>query len=127
MTAVTTSQKNVFGEDIAPCCFDPVTGYFRDGHCHTDATDRGLHTVCARMTKEFLAFSQSVGNDLSTPRPEFGFPGLKPGDDWCLCANRWLQAHNEGRAPRIYLRRTHERTLQVVPLSVLKPYALDLA
>jgi hypothetical protein len=79
------------------------------------------------MTKEFLAFSQSVGNDLSTPRPEFGFPGLKPGDDWCLCANRWLQAHNEGRAPRIYLRRTHERTLQVVPLSVLKPYALDLA
>jgi uncharacterized protein (DUF2237 family) len=120
------TQYNVFGEAIDPCCFDPVTGFYRDGHCHTGPQDLGTHTVCAKMTDEFLRFSKAAGNDLSTPRPEFGFPGLKAGDRWCLCALRWLEAFKGDAAPRVYLRATNEKTLEMIPLSTLKPYALDL-
>ncbi len=120
------TQYNVFGEAIDPCCFDPVTGFYRDGHCHTGPQDLGTHTVCAKMTDEFLRFSKAAGNDLSTPRPEFGFPGLKAGDRWCLCALRWLEAFEGDAAPRVYLRATNEKTLEMIPLSTLKPYALDL-
>ncbi|TDK41410.1 DUF2237 family protein [Antarcticimicrobium luteum] len=114
---------NVLGGVLAPCSRDPLTGFFRDGHCNTCAADQGSHTVCTVMTDEFLAFSKYVGNDLSTPRPEFGFPGLKSGDRWCLCAARFLQAHEEGCAPRVHLAATHARALDVVPLSVLRENA----
>ena len=113
----------MLGTALTLCGTDPLTGYFRDGHCNTCAEDSGSHTVCAIMTAEFLAFSKYVGNDLSTPRPEFGFAGLQPGDPWCLCAARFLQAHDEGCAPRVRLASTHERALDIVPLSVLKLYA----
>ncbi len=113
---------NVLGTDLTVCGADPVTGFFRDGHCNTCATDQGSHTVCAVMTAEFLAFSKYVGNDLSTPRPEFRFEGLKPGDRWCLCAGRFLQAHDEGCAPKVDLEATHQRTLDIVPLDILKRY-----
>lgn len=116
---------NVLGGPLAECSRDPVTGFFRNGCCDTSAADRGLHTVCAVMTAEFLALSKYLGNDLSTPRPEYGFVGLKPGDQWCLCAARFLQAHEEGAAPRVRLAATHRRTLDVVPLAVLRQYALD--
>lgn len=115
---------NVLGEPLAACSHDPETGFFRDGHCNTCAEDRGSHTVCALMTAEFLAFSKYVGNDLSTPHPEFGFPGLKPGDRWCLCAARFLQAHDEGCAPGVDLSATHMRATEIVPLDVLRAYAL---
>ncbi|MEY8831364.1 DUF2237 family protein [Sedimentitalea sp. XS_ASV28] len=114
---------NVLGGALASCSADPLTGFFRDGHCNTCAADQGSHTVCAVMTDEFLAFSKYVGNDLSTPRPEFGFAGLKAGDRWCLCAARFLQAHDEGCAPRVNLNATHRRALDVVPLGVLQTYA----
>jgi len=114
---------NVLGGALAPCSSDPLTGFFRDGACNTCAEDRGSHTVCAHVTAEFLAFSKYVGNDLSTPRPEFGFPGLKPGDHWCLCAGRFLQAHQEGCAPQVRLEATHARALDIVPLDVLKAKA----
>jgi uncharacterized protein len=114
---------NVMGETLTPCSSDPVTGFFRDGHCNTSAADQGSHTVCAVMTAEFLAYSKYVGNDLSTPRPEAGFDGLKPGDQWCLCAVRFLQAHDEGCAPLVNLQATHARALEIVPLKVLKSYA----
>ncbi len=104
------------------CSTRPVTGFFRDGACNTCDADRGSHTVCAVMTAEFLAFSKYVGNDLSTPRPEFGFAGLSPGDQWCLCAGRFLQAHDEGCAPRVNLSATHRRALSIVPLDVLELY-----
>ncbi|WP_422033231.1 DUF2237 family protein [Roseovarius sp.] len=113
---------NVLGGELAHCSDDPVTGFFRDGHCNTCAEDHGSHTVCALMTAEFLAYSKYVGNDLSTPRPEFGFAGLKPGDQWCLCAARFLQAHDEGCAPQVRLEATHERALDIVPLEVLKQH-----
>ncbi len=116
---------NVLGEPLAPCSSDPLTGFLRDGACNTCAEDRGSHTVCAVLTAEFLAFSKYVGNDLSTPRPEFNFPGLKPGDRWCLCAGRFLQAHHEGCAPRVSLAATHQRALDVVPLDVLELYKTD--
>lgn len=116
---------NVLGGPLEACSRDPMTGFFRNGCCDTAASDRGVHTVCAVMTAEFLALSKYLGNDLSTPRPEFGFPGLKPGDQWCLCAGRFLQAHEEGAAPNVHLRATHQRTLTVVPLEVLRLYALD--
>lgn len=116
---------NVLGTELTLCGSDPVTGFFRDGHCNTCAADQGSHTVCAVMTAEFLAFSKYVGNDLSTPRPEFRFAGLKPGDRWCLCASRFLQAHDEGCAPRVSLTATHQRALDIVPLDVLKRYAAD--
>ena len=114
--------KNVLGTELTTCSNDPVTGYYRDGCCNTGAGDHGVHTVCVVMTDEFLAFSKAQGNDLSTPRPEFGFAGLKPGDKWCLCAARFLQAHDEGCAPPVVLEATHARTLELVPLEVLRLY-----
>ncbi len=116
---------NVLGDRLAPCSQDPVTGFFRNGACDTCDRDRRSHTVCAVMTDEFLAFSKYVGNDLSTPLPAYGFPGLKAGDRWCLCAGRFLQAHDEGCAPRLHLAATHMRALEIVPLEVLRRYALD--
>ncbi|PSK84152.1 hypothetical protein CLV79_109126 [Limimaricola soesokkakensis] len=116
-------KYNVLGEALEPCSTDPLTGFFRDGHCNTCAEDAGSHTVCAVMTAEFLAYSKYVGNDLSSPRPEFGFAGLKPGDSWCLCAGRFLQAHDEGCAPRVHLAATHRRALEIVPLKVLEAYS----
>ena len=116
---------NVLGGTLEPCSRRPLTGFFRNGNCDTCAEDRGSHTVCAVMTAEFLAYSKYVGNDLSTPRPEFAFPGLQPGDQWCLCAGRFLQAHDEGVAPRIRLAATHARALDIVPLTVLQEHALD--
>ena len=116
---------NVLGQALESCSTLPLTGFFRDGCCNTGPMDQGLHTVCAEMTAEFLAYSKYLGNDLSTPRPEYGFAGLNPGDYWCLCAARFLQAHDEGVAPRIRLAATHRRTLEVVPLEVLLRYAAD--
>ena len=121
------ASVNVLGSTLEQCSRDPLTGFFRNGACDTCSEDRGSHTVCAVMTAEFLAFSKYVGNDLSTPRPEFGFAGLKPGDQWCLCAARFLQAHDEGVAPRIRLRATHARASDIVPLEVLREHALDTA
>jgi uncharacterized protein (DUF2237 family) len=115
---------NVLGGPLDSCSTEPLTGYFRDGSCNTCAADTGSHTVCAVMTQEFLAFSKYVGNDLSTPRPDFGFAGLKAGDSWCLCAARFLQAHDEGCAPKVHLQATHIRALEIVPLRVLKDHAL---
>ena len=120
------AHKNVLGGELESCCTSPMTGYFRDGHCRTDDGDQGSHTVCARMTDEFLAFSKRTGNDLSTPHPEFGFPGLKAGDKWCVCVARWEDAFLAGVAPRIVLAATHERALDVVELEELKAHALDL-
>lgn len=114
---------NVLGEALQPCSTDPVTGFFRDGCCNTGPMDRGLHSVCVLMTAEFLALSKYLGNDLSTPRPEYGFKGLKPGDQWCLCASRFLQAHEEGAAPEVRLSATHQATLAIVPLEILRQYA----
>ena len=118
---------NVFGEALEDCSHDPLTGFFRDGCCNTSATDVGSHTVCVELTEEFLEFSRNRGNDLVTPRPEFGFPGLRPGQRWCLCASRWLEAHQAGKAPRVYLRRTHQKALGIVPLQVLRGFAMDLS
>lgn len=114
---------NVLGTALEPCSRAPLTGFFRDGHCNTCYEDTGQHTVCAVMTAEFLAFSKYVGNDLSTPRPGLGFAGLQPGDQWCLCAARFLQAHDEGCAPRVRLAATHRNALEVVPLEVLEDHA----
>ena len=114
---------NVNGDALQSSSTRPMTGFLRNGCCDTGPADRGSHTVCAIMTAEFLAFSKYVGNDLSTPRPEFGFAGLKPGDRWCLCAGRFLQAHEEGCAPEVNLDATHEAALDIVPLSVLTQYA----
>ncbi len=119
------APRNVLGGPLAVCSLAPRTGWFRDGCCNTNADDHGLHTVCAVMTAEFLAFSRAAGNDLSTPRPEFGFPGLKPGDRWCLCAARWQQAYQAGTAPRVVLAATHLATLGVVELDALKAHACD--
>ncbi len=115
---------NVLGTALQPCSTDPMTGFFRDGACDTCAADNGSHTVCAVMTAEFLAFSNYVGNDLSTPRPEFRFPGLKPGDQWCLCAGRFMQAADEGAAPKVHLEGTHKRALEIVPMDVLEAHAI---
>ena len=116
--------RNVLGDKLQPCCFDPMTGFFRDGFCHTIDEDRGSHTVCAIMTDDFLAFSKSQGNDLSTPQPEFGFPGLKAGDKWCVCVARWEEAFVVGKAPKVVLEATHERALDVVDLAELRAHAL---
>lgn len=115
---------NVLGDTLQACSTKPLTGFYRNGCCDTGGEDIGRHTVCAVMTKEFLALSKYLGNDLSTPRPEFGFAGLRPGDRWCLCADRFLQAHAEGAAPQVKLDATHKRTLDVVPLDVLQAYAV---
>lgn len=117
--------RNVLGGELQPCSVDPVTGFFRNGCCETGPHDLGMHTVCAVMTVEFLAFSKGVGNDLSTPRPELAFPGLKPGDRWCLCAPRWKEALDADAAPRVVLEATHEETLAIVPLGVLKDHAVE--
>ncbi len=116
---------NVLGGPLQSCSVAPVTGFFRNGCCDTGPADHGQHTVCAVMTDEFLAMSKYLGNDLSTPRPEYGFAGLKAGDRWCLCAGRFLQAHEEGAAPRVNLAATHQAALQVVPLDILQAYAVD--
>jgi len=120
-------QKNVFGEPLKGCSDRPVTGFYRTGCCHTGPEDFGLHTVCVEVTADFLAFSKSRGNDLSTPQPDFGFPGLQPGDRWCLCAARWREALEAGSPPRVVLAATHEATLEIVDLEELKRYAIDLA
>lgn len=124
MTEVVPSI-NVLGGRLAPCSTSPMTGFFRNGCCDTGPQDQGIHTVCAIMTPEFLAMSKYLGNDLSTPRPEYGFAGLQAGDRWCLCAGRFLQAHAEGAAPNVTLAATHIRTLDVVPLEILQRYAAD--
>ena len=111
---------NVLDEQLLPCSLEPLTGFFRDGHCNTCEADHGSHTVCAVMTEEFLAFSKYVGNDLSTPKPEFHFMGLKAGDQWCLCASRFLQAYDEGCAPKVNLNSTHKKALEIVPMKALK-------
>ncbi|MEM8627788.1 MAG: DUF2237 domain-containing protein [Pseudomonadota bacterium] len=116
---------NIFGEPLKPCGMDPVTGFYRDGCCNTSELDGGSHTVCAVLTEAFLEFSRSQGNDLITPRPEFGFPGLKPGDRWCLCASRWAEAEAQGVAPPLDLSATHQRALERVPQETLTRYALQ--
>lgn len=119
-------QRNVFGGPLGICGERPQTGFFRDGCCNTADEDLGRHTVCAVMTADFLEFSKARGNDLTTPRPEFGFPGLRPGDRWCLCAARWREAWQAGAAPRVVLDATNEATLEIVGLDVLKAHAIDL-
>lgn len=116
--------KNVLGSDLQPCGFDPLTGFYRDGCCRTGADDVGLHLVCARMTQDFLEFSQSRGNDLITPVPEWDFPGLKPGDQWCLCVQRWKEALEAGYAPSVVLEATHISTLEFVSLEDLEAHAV---
>ena len=124
--SATALSLNVLGQPLKPCSLSPMTGYFRDGCCRSDPTDRGLHVVCVVLTAEFLAFSRQRGNDLSTPRPEFDFPGLHPGDRWCLCATRWLEALQAGMAPDVVLESTHLNTLGVVTLDQLRLYAADV-
>ncbi len=119
------APKNVLGGVLDDCSRDPVTGFFRDGCCNTSDADQGSHTVCVEMTEDFLAFSKAQGNDLSTPMPQFGFPGLKPGDRWCLCAARWQEAFDAGKAPRVRLAATHERALEIIRLEDLLPHAID--
>ena len=120
-------SRNVLGEALAACSDRPVTGFFRDGCCNTGPQDLGSHTVCVEMTVDFLAFSKAAGNDLSTPMPEYDFPGLKPGDRWCLCAPRWQEAFEAGKAPKVVLAATHEGALEYCRLADLKKHALDLS
>lgn len=115
---------NVLGQPLASCCFDPISGYFRNGFCHTAATDLGQHTVCAEMSADFLNFSQKIGNDLITPLPELGFPGLKPGDLWCICVTRWVEAYQANQAPRIKVSACHQAMLSYVPLNILMEYSI---
>lgn len=117
---------NVYREPLQPCSNDPLTGFYRDGCCNTGDGDHGSHTVCVSVTQAFLDFSKSKGNDLTTAMPAFGFPGLKDGDRWCLCAARWLEAEQAGCAPRVYLTSTHLKALEIVPMTVLQAYATDL-
>jgi len=120
------AKLNVLGEPLKPCSEQPLTGFFRDGCCNTSDEDLGRHVVCVRVTREFLEFSRSRGNDLITPMPEYGFPGLQPGDQWCLCAARWQEAFEAGLAPRVVLQSTHAAALQICRLPDLKKHALDL-
>ena len=120
------SERNVLGEDLEPCGTDPVTGFYRDGSCTCGPEDIGVHSVCAVMTTEFLEHQASVGNDLTTPRPEWSFPGLRPGDRWCVVAARWRQAYEDGVAAPVVLASTNERTLDVVPLVWLREHAVDV-
>lgn len=120
------AQLNVLGEPLQSCCTNPMTGFYRSGSCETGPQDFGAHVVCAEVNAEFLAFSKLRGNDLSTPQPDFGFPGLKPGDRWCLCAARWVEAQEAGMAPPVKLTATHERVLEFISFEVLKQHALDL-
>ena len=121
-----TEERNVLGGELEPCGTDPVTGFYRDGCCSTGPEDVGSHTVCAVVTAEFLAHQQQVGNDLVTPRPEYRFPGLRPGDRWCVVAVRWLQAYDAGAAAPVVLAATHERALDVIPLEALQKHAVDV-
>ena len=121
------AQKNVFGEPLEDCSHDPKTGWYRDGCCNTDDQDRGYHTVCAKVTNEFLSWSKEVGNDLITPHPEFGFPGLKDGDRWCICATWFARAIDEGKACSVFLKKTNVKTLDLIPLEKLKKFAVDLS
>lgn len=121
------AQLNVFGDPIEPCSTRPLTGFFRTGCCDTGAEDAGMHTVCAIMTREFLEFSRARGNDLITPAPQFGFPGLRPGDRWCLCSTRWLEAERLGKAPPVVLEATNIRTLDVIDRYTLESHALKTA
>ena len=120
-------QKNVLGEELESCSENPLTGWFRDGCCNTDEMDRGVHTVCAKVTTKFLKWSKEAGNDLITQHPEFNFPGLKEGDAWCVCAGTYAQSIIAGTACKIYLKRTNYKTLEIIPLEKLKKYAIDLA
>ncbi|AOT08128.1 DUF2237 family protein [Pseudoalteromonas luteoviolacea] len=117
--------KNVLGGDLEVCCIDPLTGFMRDGYCNTNDMDHGTHVVCAIVTEEFLAFTKTRGNDLSTPAPQYQFPGLKPGDGWCLCSLRWKEAYIAGFAPPVKLSATHEKVLEYVDLDVLKEFSID--
>ena len=115
-----TVEYSVLNKPLKPCSTDPLTGFFRDSYCRTGSEDRGIHVVCARMTEGFLTYTKNQGNDLSTPAPQYGFPGLKPGDNWCLCAARWKESHNAGVAPLVYLEATAQETLKLIPLAVLE-------
>ncbi|MDQ8047193.1 MAG: DUF2237 domain-containing protein [Solirubrobacteraceae bacterium] len=120
------SDRNVLGTDLELCGTDPLTGFFRDGCCTTGSQDLGSHTICAVVTEEFLAHQRSIGNDLVTPMPQFRFPGLKPGDRWCVTAANWLRAHDDGAAAYVVLASTHERALEIVPVEVLREHAVDV-
>ena len=120
------ASLNVFGEPLESCSEDPVTGFLRDGCCNTTDTDVGSHTVCIEVTTDFLEYSRFKGNDLSTPIPEYGFPGLKPGNKWCLCALRWLEAYEQNMAPKVFLTRTHQKATDIIPIELLKSHAADL-
>ena len=124
-TRYDADARNVLGGELLSCSNAPMTGFFRNGCCETGPHDLGMHTVCVVMTAEFLAYSKSVGNDLSTPVPEYAFPGLRPGDRWCLCAPRWKEALDAGAAPQVVLEATHEETLAIVTLGILKDHAVD--
>jgi uncharacterized protein (DUF2237 family) len=120
------SDRNVLGGELEPCGLDPVTGFYRDGCCRTGSEDRGSHTICAVVTATFLEHQRSIGNDLSTPMPHYGFPGLVPGDRWCVTAVNWLRAHEDGAAAYVVLASTHERALEIVPLDALREHAVDV-
>ena len=120
-------QKNVLGEDLEECSNNPLTGWYRDGCCNTDENDHGVHTVCAKVTTEFLEWLKEEGNDLITPHPEFGFPGLKDGDNWCVCASWYARAIEEDAACFLYLKKTNIKTLELIPMEKLKKYAVDLS
>lgn len=120
-----SEAKNVLGEKLQPCCTSPMTGFLRNGMCDTGPQDFGVHVVCAEVTEEFLTYTKSMGNDLSTPVPMYDFPGLKPGDKWCLCASRWKEAMDDGVAPKVVLSATHETALEYVSLDELKQHAVD--
>jgi len=119
-------DRNVLGGELEPCGTDPLTGFYRDGCCHTGLEDRGSHTICAVATTEFLEHQRSIGNDLATPLPQYGFPGLVPGDRWCVTAANWLRAHRDGAASFVVLASTHERALEIVPLEALREHAVDV-
>ena len=125
--SMSKKQKNVLGGDLELCSSNPLTGWYRDGCCNTDENDNGLHTVCAKVNNEFLEWCKSSGNDLVTPHPEFGFPGLKDGDNWCVCATWFVRAVEAGKECKIYLKKTNEKTLKIIPLEILKKHAIDLS
>ena len=127
MSMENKKQKNVLGEILEECSIDPLTGWYRDGCCNTDENDHGLHTVCVKVTGEFLKWCKEDGNDLITPHPEFGFPGLKNGDCWCVCASSYARAVDAGKACSIYLQKTHEKTLKLISIETMKKFAIDLS
>ena len=125
-TVAKDESINVLGGTLEPCSTDPATGFFRDGCCNTCSEDVGSHTVCIEITTKFLEYSRFAGNDLTTPHPDFGFPGLKEGNRWCLCAARWLEAHDKGMAPRVFLNNTHIKALEIIPLALLEEQAVSI-